>query len=62
MQKARSKKSDLQFLILNNKNERVLKDILHRKQEKEDFLSRQSNELIEELEMKHKSSHKLMRM
>ena len=55
MQKVRSKKSEMQFLIINNRNEKVLKDILYLKDQKEDYLTRQNNELIEEIEMTKKS-------
>ena len=54
MQKKRAKKSEMQFPVMHNKNERVLKDILYRNQLKEEFLAKQNNELIEGLETKKK--------
>lgn len=51
MQSNTQKKAHQNTGVLTNKNERVLKDILYRKDQKEDFISKQTQQLISELDM-----------
>lgn len=49
------KKNSTQLKIIDNKNERVLKDIIYRRAQKEEFDLKQNKQLLQEFDMKKKS-------